>query len=98
MRDAPVDDAEPFEWVPPDLVPTDPWYKRILLLLIYTCSLYPVPGPLIEEGSLHLGAHRSNYNHSNPDPLTTFMVDVSTRTLGRLTGRKLDELYAPTKM
>jgi hypothetical protein len=67
MKDA-LSDAEPFEWVPPDLVPTGPWYRRVVLLLIYTCLLYPAPGPLIEEGILHLRAHRSNYNRSNPDP------------------------------
>jgi hypothetical protein len=67
MMDAPKD-AELFEWVPPDLVPTGPWYKRVLLLLIFTCLLYPVPGPLLEEDILHLQAHRSNYNRSNPDP------------------------------
>jgi hypothetical protein len=58
----------PFKCPPPDLTPVGPWYKRVLRLLLGACLLYPSPTPLIEEGILHLRAHRCNYSRSNPDP------------------------------
>jgi hypothetical protein len=73
-RDVPnfVSDPPPnedsFEWRPPNLSPSAPWYKARVLDLIRACCLYPCPGPMIKEGLTMLRHHRSNYTDTHPDP------------------------------
>jgi hypothetical protein len=64
----PIPNDESFEWRPPDLSPSAPWYKARVLDLIRACCLYPTPGPMIEEGLIMLRHHRSNYTATHPDP------------------------------
>jgi hypothetical protein len=53
----PIPNDESFEWRPPYLLPSARWYKAQAMDLIRACCLYPILGPMIQEGLTMLRQH-----------------------------------------